>query len=266
MNCPLPRGRLLQALWSRRPCAPRARARVGMLPLVAAACHAVSYNQGDHALYLSEYSSLVADSYTEPLPPAIAATCRAKGLRQGTPEEVELAAGVHSAVQAQAACGTSATCVVASGATLRMDGDLNVGALLVRGRVVWDETSQQAAEQWLCGGYVVVAQGGLFNMSLRSGTRRGWIYLKANGAAHLSLGQRVFGGSQSTIDVAGRALRRTWSLLAAPAAAGTGTIALLHDPIEAGWAVGDRIAIAPTEALSSGTAESRTVTAARIEL
>ena len=228
--------------------------------ILAAACHGVFYNQGDDALYLSEYSSLVADSFSEPLPPAIAAACKGSGPRQAMPGEVELAAGVvHSAAQAQATCGTSSTCIVASGATLRMDGPLNVGALLVRGRVVWDETSQQAAEQWLCSGYVVVPPGGVFNMSLRSGARRGWIYLKANGAAHESLGQRVFGGSQSTIDVAGRPLRRTWSLLGAPAATGSGTIALLHNPSEAGWAVGDRIAIAPTEALSSGEAESRTV-------
>ena len=38
-------------------------------------------------------------------------------------------------------------------------GPLNVGALLVRGTLVWDDTTQAgAAEQWLCAGYVAVEQ------------------------------------------------------------------------------------------------------------
>lgn len=51
-------------------------------------------------------------------------------------------------------------------------------------------------------------------------------------------------------------MTRTWSLLAKPAAIGTNSITLLHNPVAMGWSVGDRILLSPTTTLSSGTAQS----------
>jgi hypothetical protein len=51
---------------------------------------------------------------------------------------------------------------------------------------------------------------------------------------------------------------RTWSLLSAPLYAGDSFI-VRNDPICMGWKVGDRIAIAPTDDLSQGEAQSITV-------
>ena len=59
--------------------------------------------------------------------------------------------------------------------------------------------------------------------------------------------------------MAGRPLRRTWSLLAKPAAVGSTSLSLLHDPQAMGWRIGDRIMVAPTTRASSGTAEAFTI-------
>uniref|UniRef100_A0A6V2VZF5 Uncharacterized protein n=1 Tax=Emiliania huxleyi TaxID=2903 RepID=A0A6V2VZF5_EMIHU len=117
-----------------------------------------------------------------------------------------------------------------------------------------------ASEQWLCAGYVAVEAGGALNMSLAGdGTRRGVIFLKDNGRASPVFGARALGGLNGVIDIRGRPLRRTWSLLARPADSAAASITLLHDPLAMGWAVGDRIALAPTTAGSSGEADARRI-------
>lgn len=86
--------------------------------------------------------------------------------------------------------------------------------------------------------------------------------MKNNGAAHPLLGERSFGafgignGPTARLDIAGRALRRTWSLLASPGATGDGALTLMHDATEMGWRVGDRIAIAPMTSGSAGWGEA----------
>jgi len=55
-----------------------------------------------------------------------------------------------------------------------------------------------------------------------------------------------------SINIHGRPLGRTWSLLAANAPAGSASVRLAHDPIAMGWQVGDRIGIAPTTGAQPG--------------
>lgn len=130
-----------------------------------------------------------------------------------------------------------------------MNSNFNVGALIVRGSLRWDDTTQHLETQWLCGGFVVI-EGGNFFMSVQNVSHNAYIYLKDNSATHNStLGNRVFGavnyGAQTpVVGMSGRRLRRTWSLLSIPVTKGSNNISMTHDPIAMGWRVGDRILIA----------------------
>ena len=99
----------------------------------------------------------------------------------------------------------------------------------------------------------------LFNITVHE--HRAWVYVKDNSAYHANLTVRAFGGVQSTIELSGRPLRRTWSLLAEPVSAGAQSISLLHDPLAMGWAVGDRIMIASTAGRSQSRIASSTLLA-----
>ena len=169
--------------------------------------------------------------------------------------------GSVSASSVQSQCGTNTICVVPSGLTLVMDGNLNVGALIVRGVLSWTTGSQSSPDQYLCGGYVVVENNGSFDMNLDDGgnNEMGWIYIKNNGAVHSSLRSRAFGSSarpdsndNPTMNIRGRNLARTWSLLSEPLVPGARTMKLLHHPVKMGWKVGDRLGISPTEPLAKG--------------
>lgn len=78
------------------------------------------------------------------------------------------------------------------------------------------------------------------------------IYLKDNGVSHPNIGVRAIGAYQDSgktkavIDIKGRGLRRTWSLLSIPASTGGTNITLMHTILDMGWSVGDRILISPT--------------------
>ena len=99
----------------------------------------------------------------EEAPAALTSECAGKGSAyNGQPANFathELTGDV-SAAQAQAACGRETVCVVAAGATLRMETNLDVAALVVRGAIMWDDASQTADDQWLCAGYVATEAGG----------------------------------------------------------------------------------------------------------
>jgi hypothetical protein len=95
-------------------------------------------------------------------------------------------------------------------------------------------------------------------MNLES--KRGFIYIKNNGAKHPTIYTRAFGSYNSgKINILGRKLTRTWSLLAEKAYFGMNTITLSHDPQKMGWRVGDRIVVAPTFKGSNGDAEEFTI-------
>ena len=57
------------------------------------------------------------------------------------------------------------------------------------------------------------------------------------------------------IDIKGRELKRTWSVLANPIKIGDDSIKLMHNPNLMGWRVGDRIGISPTEVRATGIGE-----------
>jgi hypothetical protein len=155
--------------------------------------------------------------------------------------------------------------VVPANTTLTVDGDLNLGSLLIEGTVLWTDDTQSTAEQWLCSGYVVVEGNGQFLMDVKD--KNANIYLKDNGAAHPGnfggLGSRVLGGVHTAdsapgfprIDIEGRVMARTWSLLSSTATEGSTSLNLMHDVSEMGWRVGDRIAIASMAGLSNGNAQ-----------
>ena len=95
--------------------------------------------------------------------------------------------------------------------------------------------------------------------------KRAYIYIKDNGARHNVLGTRAFGsiGSETvkpTIDIAGRPLRRTWTLLSKSLQPWDQSMKVIHDPRMMGWRVGDRIQVAPTKGGSQGEAQTFTIT------
>ena len=161
-------------------------------------------------------------------------------------------------------CGLGDICVIPPGTTLIMDRSINLGALVVRGKLLWtDDKSPENA--FLCAGYVAVEGQGIWEMKLE--WKSGWIYIKENGAVHDMLRSRAFGGVGRTnadnpvVDIQGRAMVRTWSLLSKPLMAGDNKMHLLHNPTYMKWQVGDRLGIAPTEKHSTGFGEAMRIVA-----
>lgn len=105
-------------------------------------------------------------------------------------------------------------------------------------------------------------------------TKKSWIYIKDNGAIHHHGRARFFGGAGvgtdqvypfnnvgPTIDITGRKMVRTWSLLSERFKAGETSMRLMHSPVRMGWRVGDRIGVAPTTKGSDGTGHAFRITA-----
>ena len=82
-----------------------------------------------------------------------------------------------------------------------MDSNLNVFALIIRGKLLFSDLIQQSAAQWLCAGYVVVENQGFFQLSNLSSFMQSIIYIEDNGAMHSSLRFSVFGGIGSGYSV-----------------------------------------------------------------
>ena len=123
--------------------------------------------------------------------------------------------------------------------TVLVSSSINVGALLIRGSVVWGDNTQEAPGLHLCAGYVVVESGGVFDLQVTDGSKTAVVYIKDNGAVHSVMRSRAFGGVGSAeVNVVGRQMRRTWSLLSRPASQGAQEITLLHAPSHMGWRVG----------------------------
>lgn len=215
--------------------------------------------QEDTARYVDNFEQITSDSYAwvdDEAPgrvPEGLDACRNQGSQ--TPDgEVTVTAPtptVMNSAEVAAECGETNTCVIGENVTVEIDGPLEVYALSVNGgAVVWNDQTQQSADAWLCAGYAVVEDGS-WDMNLQDRNKRAWIYIMNNGATHDGLRTRAFGAygssGENRLSVVGRELRRTWSLLAEPLEPGSWSIKLIHDPIQMGWKVGDRIAIAPTE-------------------
>jgi len=83
------------------------------------------------------------------------------------------------------------------------------------------------------------------------------IYIKNNGLIDPFLRTRAFGGyNHASISITGRPMSRTWSLLSSTSSSGSTSIQLMHNPIQMGWRLGDRISIAPTTSSSTGTSQN----------
>lgn len=90
-------------------------------------------------------------------------------------------------------------------------------------------------------------------------SKKGYIYIKNNNLKHDKLSYRALGSyDKGKITIIGRSLPRTWSLLGKKIGRPVTSISLMHDPVEMGWQIGDRIVIGPNnfyEIGSVGTAE-----------
>ena len=218
---------------------------------------ALSVNQESE--YLASFDDMISASYSEPRPNELTSACAAKGSNTVT-NRVSISGGITTASQVSALCGADDICVIEAGSTLQMSSSLVVGALEVKGAVVWDDATQSGLSQWLCAGFIAVSGNFTLHQSADS-QKRAWIYLMDNSAMHEVFGMRSFSADVgSYIEIQGAArFERTWSLLARAASTNDNTMTLMHDPAAMGWAVGDRIVAAPTQHGCQGTAEASTI-------
>lgn len=218
------------------------------------------FNQIMEASY-SQVDDLSSGNLNRP-PQELIDQCKNGGIVNPTNEIIVMTTDGSDTISSslvESQCGLDTVCIIPEGLTLQMNGNLNVGGLIVRGNLEWTGSTQSSENQFLCGGFVVVEQNGSFDMRL-SKSKNGWIYIKNNGAEHPQLQTRSFGTykDQNTSDnpvmtIRGRRdLERTWSLLSEPLTPGSEKMKLLHDPIQMGWIVGDRLGIAPTEPMARG--------------
>jgi len=225
--------------------------------------------QRDEDPYLANFDRIMQASYSQvddlssqnanKPPQQLISQCKNRGFQNPTQQIVVSGSGVVSAATVQSRCWTNSICIIPNGVELRMDGNMNVGGLIVRGKLTWTSSTQTVNDQFLCGGYVVVENNGSFEMTL-NGNKNGWIYVKNNGASHPELLLRSFGtfkkrwsSDNPRMEISGRNdLKRTWSLLSEPLYPSSRTMKLLHNPAQMGWKVGDRLGIAPTEPLARG--------------
>ena len=143
-------------------------------------------------------------------------------------------------------CGGDSVCIVPSGITVWMVGviGLNLGALIVRGVVEWNDTESSPGGRgppavFLCAGYVAVKGRGRFTMDVQIGSA--YVYIKDNGAVHQHLRSCAFGGIATSaedypvVKISGRELARTWSLLSKPLVVGNNKMMLMHNTNLMGW-------------------------------
>lgn len=230
------------------------------------------YTQAQTPTYVNDFATLISKSYTMvdmQAPPELQAEC-ANIPKQDFPPGMVVVSSTRSTIsssEVQDQCGTANTCVI-EGLTLQMDSSLKVHSLIVRngGKFLWTDDTHPSTEDhiWLCAGYVAMEVGGAFTLKLQEASKHAWIYITNNGATHPSLRTRSFGAvgtkddsdDQPMIDIQGRELDRTWSLLETPLVEGSSKLKLLHHPLHMGWQLNDRIAIAPTKDEASGEGQS----------
>ena len=152
---------------------------------------------------------------------------------------VQTSSGVINSATVSNQCGTDSTCIIPLGTTLQVDTGLNLGALVVKGTVEWNDATQVNPSAFVCAGYVAIEEQGKWDMDMQC--KDAYIYIKANGAVHPHLRSRAFGSYAATgsdyptIDITGRELARTWSLLSTPIQAGDSKIELMHNAHLMGW-------------------------------
>lgn len=253
------------------------------------------FREYDTPAYVNYFSTLTAKSYAvvdDPnvAPPELIQLCQSRISNNNSSTSssstdvrrtVVTIATDATAEQVQSQCGYDSVCTIVSNATITLDDHLRVYALELRdsARLIWshrrppsEEEEEDAANQhhhhWLCAGYIAVHDYARFELDWSTDEQSekqqsmAWIYLSNNGAQHSEIGPRALGavGGNAKLRIRGPNLqRRTWSLLQSPLRQGDTEMKLIHDAFEMGWNVGDRIAIAPTQPQSKGTAQSFTI-------
>jgi len=227
-------------------------------------------NQAQEEEYLNKFDIMQTASYAmiedgkERLPDALVDTCSnsvAVALSQVTVRASTNGFVDSNLVSEQ--CGDHSICTIPFGTTFQVNSSINLGALIVRGVVEWNDSTQVDERAFLCAGFVAIEGHGKWEMDLQN--KDAFIYIKDNGATHDHLRSRAFGSvammdsDYPVIDINGHELKRTWSLLSEPLRHGDETVKLMHDPNLMGWRVGDRIGIAPTDKTSSGHGEAFTI-------
>jgi len=215
----------------------------------------IGYLQNDEILYLNNWSNMTKYSTTFN-------KCKTSNPTEASNmNQVILPKGKLNAKFVQKLCNPRSLCIIPKNSIVSLNSNLNVGALVVKGKLIWSDLTQNKYKQYLCTGYILVQDNGEFNINLKYSNAL--IYIKNNGAKHDSiLYKRFIGGintnnqSYPIISINGRKLERTWSLLSDPITTNTNQIKLIHDPKKMGWFIGDRLVIAPIAPLSQGTAIS----------
>ena len=93
----------------------------------------------------------------------------------------------------------------------------------------------------MCAGYVSIEGAGQWEWDMSLEVKDAFIYVKDNGDVHRHLCLRAFGSYVATdtdysmIDITGRELARTWSLLLTPVQSGDTKITLMHNDHIVGW-------------------------------
>jgi len=235
---------------------------------------ATKYGHAQSDQYVQDFPTLMEKSYTmvdTDGPAALLTQCKNPPKQNPTGDVIVFSESVNiSSSEVQSQCGTSTTCILQGGLTLEMDAPLKVHSLIVKdgGKVLWTDTSHPENQRsiWLCAGYIAIESGGSFELNLQDEEKRAWVYIMNNGAFHPTLKSRSFGAvgnegeDNMMINIQGRDLKRTWSLLQQPLLPGSRKMKLLHQPLEMGWKIGDRISIAPTDARASGEGQSFVIT------
>eukprot|EP00437_Effrenium_voratum_P009909 CAMPEP_0181428788 /NCGR_PEP_ID=MMETSP1110-20121109/16861_1 /TAXON_ID=174948 /ORGANISM="Symbiodinium sp., Strain CCMP421" /LENGTH=1773 /DNA_ID=CAMNT_0023552029 /DNA_START=37 /DNA_END=5358 /DNA_ORIENTATION=- len=137
-------------------------------------------------------------------------------------------------------------CTVPAGSTWIFDQSIDVKTLTIYGTVKWD-TEKDGLE--LRTGHILVGAGGYFQIGSRSMPmeQRATIYIKKGLEQHMWFGDRFLASEgEAHVEIHGRRLARTWTLLSRTAESGTRELFLKHDLVQMGWRIGDHIGVATT--------------------
>jgi hypothetical protein len=162
-------------------------------------------------------------------------------------------------------CATGGHCVLPAGEVWKLDVSAHVETLTIKGTLTWDTTKKDLE---LRAGYVFVDDGG----HLEVGTTKNpmelnaTIYITKTNHSTPMHGTRFLGGHGSAkVDIHGRKLDKTWTVLSHTAYSGETKLHLKDDPVALGWRPGDRIGLATTQRAFGGPGESTVHRIYRVE-
>ena len=189
------------------------------------------YVQNSEQSYLDNFQTLINDSYSESLPSDLLNTCKNSEIfNKQNVQNKSITIGSITSEQVQKICSNNTICIIETGVIVTMNSNLNLAALIIKGSLNWNDQTQVSNDQWLCAGYVAVDKGEL-NMKLTQ--KKGYIYIKNNNVKSDEISYRALGSyNKGKINIIGRTLNRTWSLLAKKIDTRVSSISLMHDPVQ----------------------------------